>query len=64
MADQPLTKQKQKARKKGYAALGSTATTILFASMIHPGFLIPGVPVTLWLAYRWFKYRAKWGMKF
>ncbi|MFB6374245.1 MAG: hypothetical protein ABEN55_14290 [Bradymonadaceae bacterium] len=64
MADQPLTKQQDKARKKGVAALGSAATTAFFTAMISYGFLIPGLPITAWLTYRWFKYRAEWGMKF
>ena len=64
MADQPLTKQKKQARKKGLAALGSATTTVLFAWMVSYGFLIPGVPITAYLTYRWFKYRAEWGMKF
>ena len=64
MSDQPLTKQKSKARKKGMVALGSAATTAFFAAMVNLGFLIPGLPMTAWLTYRWFKYRAEWGMKF
>ena len=64
MSDQPLTKQKKNARKKGMAALGSAATTAMFMAMLSPYFAVPGVPVTLYLAYRWFKYRAEWGMKF
>lgn len=64
MADKPLTTQTKKARKKGMAALGSAGTTALFAAMVHMGFLIPGIPISLWLTYRWLKYRAEWGMKF
>jgi len=64
MSDQPLTKQKTKARKKGMVALGAGATTAFFTAMISYGFLIPGLPITAWLTYRWLKYRAEWGMKF
>jgi len=63
MADQPLTKQKKEARKKGYAALGSVALTTLF-TLMSPYFLLPGIPASAWFTYRWFKYRAKWGIKF
>ena len=64
MSDQPLTKQKNDARKKGLAALGTAATTAMFMAMLSPYFAIAGVPVTALLTYRWFKYRAEWGMKF
>jgi hypothetical protein len=64
MSDKPLTKQKKNARKKGLAALGTAATTAAFTMMMGYGILIPGIPLTLWLTYRWLAYRAEWGMKF
>ncbi|MFB6262772.1 MAG: hypothetical protein ABEL76_03955 [Bradymonadaceae bacterium] len=64
MSDKPLTKQSKKAKMKGYAALGSATTTALLSFLLSYAFLVPGIPITGWLAYRWFKYRAEWGMKF
>ena len=64
MADQPLTKQKKDARKKGLAALGTAATTAMFMTMMSSYFAILGVPATIYMTYRWFKYRAEWGMRF
>jgi hypothetical protein len=63
MSDQPLTKQKKDARKKGLAALGTAATTAMFMTM-SVYFAVLGVPATAYMTYRWFKYRAEWGMKF
>lgn len=54
---------KQNAKTKGFAALGSATATVLLC-MMSPYFLLAGGPVTLWLAYRWFRYRAEWGLRF
>ena len=54
---------KKTARYKGFAALGSTLATALLC-LLTPYFLILGVPVTLFLTYRWLQYRAKWGLRF
>ena len=54
---------KKTAQKKGLAALGAgTATMLLF--WLWWAFAIVGVPVTGVLIYRWFKYRAEWGIRF
>lgn len=55
---------KQSARKKGYAALGSAAMTAFFWAVMGPYILLAGGPITLWLTYRWFRYRAEWGLRF
>jgi hypothetical protein len=55
---------KKTARNKGFAALGSASATVLLMWMISWWMAILGVPVTAWLTYRWFKYRAKWGLRF
>lgn len=55
---------KKTARNKGFAALGSLSATMLLAFLLHPYLLILGGPVTAFLAYRWFQYRAKWGLRF
>lgn len=62
MKNRELTKQT--AKKKGYAALGSAAATVTLSFLIHPAVLILGGPATAWLVYRWFKFRAEWGLKF
>ena len=54
---------KKTARNKGFAALGSASATVILC-LLTPYFAILGVPVTLLLAYRWFQYRAKWGLRF
>jgi hypothetical protein len=55
---------KQNAKKKGYAALGSAATTAFLCMALTPALLLVGGPITLWLTYRWFQYRAEWGIRF
>lgn len=55
---------KKTARNKGYAALGSGAMTVLLMFLLTPYFLVIGLPVTGVLTYRWFQYRAKWGLRF
>lgn len=55
---------KQTAKQKGYAALGSATATILLSLLLTPYMLAAGGPVTLWLVYRWFQYRAQWGLRF
>lgn len=55
---------KKTARNKGFAALGSLTVTILLCLALHPILLVIGGPVTAFLAYRWFQYRAQWGLRF
>ena len=55
---------KKTAANKGYAALGAAAVTVLFAWLMTPWILILGAPVTAWMTFRWFQYRAKWGLRF
>ena len=56
---------KKTARNKGYAALGSATGTMLLVLLL-PWWLalIFGIPITSLLTYRWFQYRAKWGLRF
>jgi len=58
-----MKRQKDEAKKQGYAAAGTTTATILASAILSPWFLVPGVPVSAYLAWRWLKYRGKWGMK-
>lgn len=55
---------KQTARSKGYAALGTATATVLLSLLMTPYLLLIGGPATLWLTYRWFQYRAEWGLRF
>lgn len=54
---------KRTARYKGMAAFGSLSATVLLC-FLTPYFLVLGVPMTVWLTYRWLRYRAEWGMRF
>ncbi len=55
---------KRNASYKGYAALGSIAlTTMLFINAWWFMALF-GAGASAFLTYRWFSYRAKWGMRF
>ncbi len=62
MRRQEITKQT--AKYKGYAALGSASVTVLLMTLLSMWIAVAGIPVTGWLTYRWFKYRAKWGLRF
>ncbi len=55
---------KKTAANKGFAALGAATVSILLAWLLTPFMLIIGAPVTAWMTYRWFQYRAKWGLRF
>lgn len=55
---------KKTARNKGYAALGSATATLFLCFLLTPWLAIMGVPVTAFLVYRWFQYRAQWGLRF
>jgi hypothetical protein len=55
---------KKTAAQKGYVALGTATVTVLLAWLMTPWFLILGAPLTAWMTFRWFQYRAKWGMRF
>ena len=55
---------RQTARTKGYAALGSAATTAALWALMGPYILLAGGPITLWMAYRWLRFRAEWGLRF
>ncbi len=55
---------KQNAKKKGYAAFTSATMTALLCVLMSPYVLLAGGPLTLWLSYRWIRYRAEWGLRF
>lgn len=55
---------KKTARNKGYAALGSASATVLLCFLLTPYLAVFGIPITAFLTYRWFQYRAKWGLRF
>lgn len=55
---------KQTAKYKGLVAAGTMTTTLLLAFFLHWYFLLLGLPVTAYFAFRWLQFRAKWGMRF
>jgi hypothetical protein len=55
---------KKTARYKGISALGAATATVLMSTILSGYFAILGVPITAWLTYRWFQYRAEWGLRF
>ena len=60
-----LNEQKQTARRKGQltlAALAGTAVLWYFTNSTFVGFL--GLGATAWLGVDWFRYRARWGLRF
>lgn len=52
------------ARQKGFLALGAASATVVLSMWLSPFFLLFGAPLTLWMAYKWLRYRAEWGMRF
>lgn len=55
---------KRKASRQGYTALAAVAGTTAFFAF---GWWLMGLMsagASAFLAYRWFKYRAKWGLRF
>ncbi len=55
---------KKTASYKGFSALGAGTVTVLLSFFLSWYFLILGGPVTAYLTYKWFKFRAEWGMRF
>jgi len=55
---------KRTAANKGFAALGAASATVLLCFLLSWWMMLLGGPVTAYLTYRWFQYRAKWGMRF
>ncbi|QED26547.1 hypothetical protein FRD01_04655 [Microvenator marinus] len=55
---------KKTAANKGYAALGAASATLLLCFLLSWWLIIIGGPVTAYLTYQWFQYRAKWGLRF
>lgn len=55
---------KKTAAYKGFAALGAASATAMLCFFISFYFAVLGVPITAALTYRWFKYRAEWGLRF
>lgn len=55
---------KRNASYKGYAAIGSvvlTSTLLVYGFWL---FALFGTGASAWFLYRWFAYRAKWGLRF
>lgn len=49
----------------GWLAVGGWAATGVIAVVLHKLLLIlVGAGVATWLTWRWFKFRASWGMRF
>jgi hypothetical protein len=55
---------KSKASRRGYAALGMTILTLIMFVFGAPFFGTVGAGVSAFLVWRWFKFRAKWGLRF
>ena len=65
MSGGPLAKQRSEATRKGALALAGWGGTVLLFWMTRGWFLpVVGIGVSVWLTWRWFSYRAKWGMRF
>ena len=55
---------KRKASRRGYAALGVSILTIILFVMGTPVLGAIGAGASAVLVWRWFKFRAKWGLRF
>lgn len=55
---------KRQASNKGYVALASLAATGLLFWLFGWLLAIPGLGLSAYFGYRWFTYRAKWGLRF
>ena len=55
---------KTKASRRGYTAIGMSILTIIFFVMGAPFFGTVGAGASAFLIWRWFKFRAKWGLRF
>lgn len=59
-----LPKQRAEAARRGWMAVAGWGGTGLLW-MIKLKFLaLVGIGAAVWLTWRWFKYRATWGMRF
>lgn len=55
---------KTQASRRGYAAVAVSILTLLFFVMGAPIFGTLGAGASAFLIWRWFKFRAKWGLRF
>lgn len=55
---------KRTARNKGLVALGTASATAMLMFFLSWWFVIIGGPITAYFTYKWFKYRAEWGLRF
>ncbi len=60
-----LPKQRAEAARMGWTAVAAWAGTGLAVLVIHKIVVgLIGAGVAAWLTWRWFKFRASWGMRF
>lgn len=55
---------KRKASKRGYTALATVGATTAFFAFGWTVFGVLSLVSSFFLIYRWFSYRAKWGLRF
>ena len=55
---------KRKASRRGYFAAASVIVTILLFVFAGPFLGLLGTGASAFLIWRWFKFRAKWGLRF
>lgn len=60
-----LPKQRAEAARMGWMAVAGWAGTGIVVLVVHKVLLgLLGAGVAVWLTWRWFKFRASWGMRF
>ncbi len=60
-----MTDIKKEAKKKGnQAAFAAVGTGVLAYATLSPIVVLGGVAYTGYLTWKWFKFRAEWGMRF
>jgi hypothetical protein len=55
---------KRKASRRGYTALAFSILTMLLFVTGSPFFGALGAGASAFFVWRWFKFRAKWGLRF
>lgn len=55
---------KRKASRRGYTAIGVSILTLILFVMGSPVLGTIGAGASAFFVWRWFKFRAKWGLRF
>jgi hypothetical protein len=64
MSNQLLPNQRREAARLGWMAVGGWAASGLAVYWSWGGWTILPLIGAAWLTWRWFQFRAKWGMRF